>query len=399
MEKFSILLVILSSFLIAKGYLLVFLAAAMVFCVRIIVRRTIFLDYFAIALVLYSILLLFFYFREVSVGSDYSDYFLSSLAMALSYAMLLLSVRFSSTDLVLMLRCFQLVLVFQAIIIFMRFTGVYELPIPFGESESNFGFVSVQVREQLTSVSMCLQLAVMVCLSSTQKMRLYSCIIAVFSVPAVFLTGSTLGVGVFALGLLYLFFGGVRRLSFPLKCIVIFVGLFLATSLAPLVGDLITNQFQQSGSDKFEAVTVINQVQDSDLLYFKIFESNTRVKLLIHSILFSSQDLSNLFFGGARTYFLDNTGGLSPHSILSEVIASGGLLGLGLFTLFILGCYFMRRKELKITHFVFLIILLVLTGTINSINLGIPLLGLLAVLTRRSGSMYHRVRVNNMNNG
>mgnify|MGYP006910206173 CR=1 FL=1 len=333
------------------------------------------------------------------LGSSYADYFLSSIVVALSYALILLSVRFSAADLVLLWGGVQIALVFQAIILYMRFTGVYELAVPFGESADNSGFVSVQQREQLTAVSMCLQFSASAFLAVTQKMRIYSCLIAVLSIPAVFLTGSTLGVAVFALGLTYLFFGIVRKLSFPLKCIVVLVGLFFALSLVPQAGDLISNQFQQSGSDKFEAITVISQVKDSDLLYYKVFESNSRVVLLIESISFVSEDFLSLFFGGPRTNFLDRTGGLSPHSILSEVIASGGVLGLGLFTLFVLGCCFMRRKGLKITHFAFLVILLALTGTINSINLGVPLFGLLAVLTRKPKPMYHRVRLNNMNNG
>jgi len=333
-----------------------------------------------------SFVLLLFLLRELSAGSLYSDYFMSSLAMALSYVFILSSLRFNDVDLKLLLKCFQISLVLQAIIIYLRFTGVFEFPIPFGESETNKGVVSLQAREQLTAVSMCLQVSAMLFLSTSYKAKLNSMFSVIVSVPAVFLTGSTLAVGVFFLACIYLFIGVLKHASFIFKLTLFVGGLAGVMLFIPYIADRLSGQYLASGSDKFEAVSVINQLQDSELLKEKIFESNSRVSLLADSISFTSNNFISILWGGTRGDFIQYTGGQSPHSILSELIALGGVIVLLLYASFMGLCYLKRYKSVSFFHYGFFLILILLTGTINSINMGIPILGLVAVLMRRSGN-------------
>ena len=116
-----------------------------------------------------------------------------------------------------------------------------------------------------------------------------------------------------------------------------------------------------------------------------VFESNSRVALLVDSISFASNNSISILWGGTREDFINYTGGLSPHSILSELIALGGVVVLLLFASFIGLCYLKNYKSVSFYHYGFFLMLILLTGTINSINMGIPILGLVAVLMRRSG--------------
>jgi hypothetical protein len=382
--SFSVFLIVLSSFLIVKGYQLVFFGSLIVFFIALL-RRKLILDFFTFSMLINSFVLLLFLLREVSAGSLYSDYFISSLVVVLSYVFILLSLRFNDVDLKLLLKCFQISLVLQAIIIYLRFTGFFEFPIPFGESKSNKGFVSLQQREQLTAVSMCLQVSAVLFLSTSYKAKLNSMFLAIVSVPAVFLTGSTLAVGVFFLACIYLFIGVLKHVSFIFKSTLLVGGLAGVILLTPYIADRISGQYLAMGSDKFEAVSVINQLQDSELLAHKIFESNSRITLLVDSISFASNNSISILWGGTREDFIKYTGGLSPHSILSELIALGGVIVLLLFASFIALSYLKRYKSVSFFHYGLFLILILLTGTINSINMGVPILGLVAVLMRRPG--------------
>lgn len=383
MGRFSVLLLVLSSLLITKGYLLVFILSGVVFLLNAALMRKIHLDYFTYGMIFYCIAVFFFLCRELNAGSGHSDYFISSFIAAFSYVLILLSVRFSRSDLEFLWHCLQFTMVFQAVVVYLRFFGLFEFPIPFGEAPGNSGIISLQAREQLTAVSLSLQFSMSVFLANEHKTRLRTLLIAVFSTPAVFLTGSTLAVGVFFIGLVYLFFMIMKGRLKPVSSLLLFIGVFLVLFLGPIVGDLIFSQYVESGNDKFEALSVISQLQDFELLYYKIFESNSRVTLFFDSISVISNDAFNALFGGTRSDFIFYTGGLSPHSIVSEVIALGGFVGLVVVFFVILIGYFKSRKYLGLIHFGLFLGLFVLTGTINSINLGIPLFGLMAIMMRR----------------
>jgi hypothetical protein len=382
--RFSVFLIVLSSFLIAKGYQLVFFGSLIVFFIALLRRKFIF-DFFTFSMLVNSFVLFLFLLREVSAGSLYSDYFISSLMMALSYMFILSSSRFNDVELKLLLKGFQISLVLQAVIIYLRFTGIFEFPIPFGESEGNYGMVSLQSREQISAVSMCLQVSAVLFLSTSYKAKLISVFSAIVSVPAVLLTGSTLAFGVFFLACTYLFIGVLKHASFIFKSTLLVGGLVGVITLSPFIADRISEQYLDSASGKFEAVSVIRQLQDGELLKYKVIESNSRVALLVDSISFVSNNSISILSGRTREDFIKYTGGLSPHSILSELIALGGVIVLLLFTLFIGLCYLKRNKSVSFYHYGFFLILILFTGTINSINMGIPMLGLITVLMRRPG--------------
>jgi hypothetical protein len=346
-------------------------------------RREFIFDFFTLSLLVNSFVLFFFLCREINAESLYSDYFISSLVVALSYVFILISLRLNEIALKFLLKCFQISLILQAIIIYLRFTGIFEVPIPFGESDSNKGIVSLQQREQLTAVSMCLQVSAVLFLSSAFKEKLFSMFSVIVSMPAVFLTGSTLAVGVFLLACTYLFAGVFKYASPVSKSTLLAGGLAGIILITPYVAIQITKQYLDSGSHKYEAVSVIAQLQDSKLLYHKIFESNTRIALLVDSVLFVSNNSTSVLWGGSRKDFIKYTGGLSPHSILSELIAMGGVMALLLFSTFIGFSYLQRYKSMNFLHYGYFLILILLTGTINSINLGLPIIGIVAVLMRR----------------
>ena len=112
--SFSVFLIVLSSFLIVKGYQLVFFGSLIVFFIALL-RRKLILDFFTFSMLINSFVLLLFLLREVSAGSLYSDYFISSLVVVLSYVFILLSLRFNDVDLKLLLKCFQISLVFVSL--------------------------------------------------------------------------------------------------------------------------------------------------------------------------------------------------------------------------------------------------------------------------------------------
>lgn len=359
-----------------------FLGGAVVFILSI-KRGSVFVNFYSLSMLFFSLILFVLWSREIVVsGREEADYFLSSLMLALSYFLIILSVNFEAKNFTNMLSLLWLSLVMQSLIILARFFGVFEVPVPFGVSDVNRGIVSLQVREQVTSTSLALQVCSVFILSKRVKDKAISFFIALLVLPAVLIAGSMLALMVFSAVIAVLSYDLARNSTLLTKLTSATLALFLVFLFIPLFLDNVQQYYEESGMNKDQAVDLIKKADDGDAFIDKLINRNTRTKLLAESIGFTVKDTISILLGDTKKNFMDFTGGFSPHSIISETISLGGALGFIMLLLFLYVLYYRSKlsfsKNLVIIYFA----LMMLTGTINSVNMGLPIFGLMLVLLR-----------------
>jgi hypothetical protein len=121
-------------------------------------------------------------------------------------------------------------------------------------------------------------------------------------------------------------------------------------------------------------------------MLYKLFESNSRLDLLHKAI--GMLDIS--VFGVTHGYFLSDDG-LSPHSLLAELIAYSGIFGLILIVIYCFIFMFNYRKLGR--DDVFVLFFSFLLSFLNSNNLALPFVFTFLFI------MAYRVRLVNNNPG
>lgn len=360
-----------STTLISRSYvfLLVIGAISLLLCIRAGVRKIGPAFFIGLSLLVWVALLAV---REVFLGSPYVDYYLSSFVLHFGILLILtqnrLDLRFFEK---LSAACFW-TLLFQAILIYLRFLQIYEFPIIGGEAPGNRGIISFQSREQLTAISMSIQLIFFLTFSRSAPFHLRSILLLLFTCPAVFLTGSTLATFIWIFSGIYCLLSSILITQSLMRYIFISLLLALILSFAGLIGVEIQNIFAESGGRYFEAVSVVNQFTDLELLTTKVVDSNSRFHLYEKSWEFVSRSAQHILFGGSRAEFLALTGGLSPHGLLPEVITSAGLPLTALLLVALIALYFYSFRLVGVWVTSYFFISLFLATSINSINLIIP---------------------------
>lgn len=380
LNSIAVLSLVFSSFLITKGYLLIFIVSICLFCLNAYSRGSIKFDIYVGFLFFVSFYTLLLWVREAYYSTPQSNYFISSLITSLSFLLLLMSVDLNSKNLKKMLFLFQISIVIQSFIIVLRFTGLFEVPIPFGEHETNYAVTSLQNREQLTAVSLGIQISIIYFLSYSLKDIYCSAAITVFTLPIAILTGSTLLFIIYFIVLLLFFLRGFKQSKNIKSILLVIVFLSGLLFLLFLYNNVNINSDFSSEANKIETLSVLYQLETEGLLKDKLVNSNSRVDLFLSSIKIISTDTYKLLFGTTREEFLLFSGGNSPHSILSEIISLSGITGMVLFSIFFLLFSISKNKSTSLLKIITFMILMLLTATINSGNMNIPFFGFIAFL-------------------
>jgi len=376
----SVFLVVFSTYIINKSYVFLFFGSLLVFALSR-TRRVVFIDFYSLSMLFFSLALIVFWARELLFGGlEETDYFISSFMVAFSYFLILVSVRFEVKDFSNILKLLWVSLLVQSIIILLRFFGLFEVPVPFGISDVNRGVVSLQVREQVTSASLALQGISMLMLARSGRDKCVSFIVTMLAFPAVLIAGSMLAFIVFSVIIAIFSFDFLKRSRFAIKAIFISIVLICIFSVLPFFSGVVMEHYETAGVELDQSVDLIRKVGEGDTFIDKLLNRNTRILHLTQSVTLSLKDAPSFMFGNTKKEFMDYSGGFSPHSIISEIIALSGVVGFFVFLFFSWVLFLKSRRMISAQRFVAYYFLFLLAGTINSVNMGLPIIGLMVVL-------------------
>lgn len=219
-------------------------------------------------------------------------------------------------------------------------------------------------------------------LTVNDKDKLLSLLVLAIAVPGILLTGSTLAFLVWVIVFLAMsypiFMASSMRIKLSLiSLLVLMIGLFF-----PYLVDLIAREFSINSHGSYEALSVVDQLTEKGALFEKLFSKNTRFVLFLSAFDYIWSDPFRLLFGYTRDGFLSVTNGFSPHSFLSESFSLGGVLGGTAFFLFFGVAYYKVRKTIGFGEYFVFMFLIIMVGTINSVNMNVPLLTFFSVILK-----------------
>jgi hypothetical protein len=274
---------------------------------------------------------------------------------------------------------FAIIAVFSSVLILLNyFTGSSYIQRLIDVSSDNAGVISFHPREQLSGLVMSFAL-LFYCGYSRDRCSFGIIIMFIACLISFLLIGSFLAMGVGIVAMVYFF---AKRLNLIKLMVYCTLGLYFLWGSIPLYIQLIG----ANNHDVFSVHQILRLTQGSDWMLYKLFESNSRLDLLHKAI--GMLDIS--VFGVTHGYFLSDDG-LSPHSLLAELIAYSGIFGLILIVIYCFIFMFNYRKLGR--DDVFVLFFSFLLSFLNSNNLALPFVFTFLFI------MAYRVRLVNNNPG
>lgn len=334
-------------------------------------------DGFVVAYSLYILLLILMSLKNIYYDGE-SAYFTSSIIWSVVFLPLLF-IGSAYLEIHKISKNFAIIAVFSSVLILLNyFTGSSYIQRLIDVSPDNAGVISFHPREQLSGLVMSFAL-LFYCGYSRDRCSFGIIIMFIACLISFLLIGSFLAMGVGIVAMVYFF---AKRLNLIKLMVYCTLGLYFLWGSIPLYIQLIG----ANNHDVFSVHQILRLTQGSDWMLYKLFESNSRLDLLHKAI--GMLDIS--VFGVTHGYFLSDDG-LSPHSLLAELIAYSGIFGLILIVIYCFIFMFNYRKLGR--DDVFVLFFSFLLSFLNSNNLALPFVFTFLFI------MAYRVRLVNNNPG
>jgi hypothetical protein len=314
-----------------------------------------------VSYMLYICLIFYFYCKEVFYGGD-SQYFMKSLIWSSLFLVFIFTpkiYRFQSSF---------ICLVCTGVLSFLTYINAFSSSFLFEVSLDNTGFVSFHAREQLSALSHAIFFSFSCLLFEKNKNTLSYFIILPFSIPCFLLYGSFLAFYTIVAVFLWFLLANFKK-KFSILAV-----FGLAVTFGDLSKDLYFEKFkiEENSVTRTQASRLF---LDKSIHFEKILFENSRIFLLVQAF----KKVPNHPFGTTWSEWIRNSEMGSPHSLLGEIIAYGGIIGI-IFITSIIGVNLQRFLVLGLNYKI-LIFCLIFLSFLNSNNLQFPFFAtLLAVL-------------------